>query len=137
MAYKTSDLKKKAIKAIEQRKLIFIEEIVSYLPCAKPTFYDHFPNESDDYKEIVALLDKNKDEIKAELRVKWYKTDNATLQMALMRLVCTDKERKKLAINYNEVTGADGKDLTFTLKIENPRYELRPAATNGLPERDN
>ena len=134
MAYKTADLKKKAIKAIEEYKLIFIEEVVSYLPCCKQTFYDHKLDKSDD---LISLLEKNKDQIKAALRVKWYKTDNATLQMALMRLVCTDKERKKLAINYNEVTGADGKDLTFTLKIENPRYELRPAATNGLPERDN
>ena len=134
MAYKTADLKKKAIKAIDERKLIFIEEVASHINISKKTFYTHKLHEVPAIKD---LLDKNKDEIKAELRVKWYKTDNATLQMALMRLVCTDKERKKLAINYNEVTGADGKDLTFTLKIENPRYELRPAATNGLPERDN
>ena len=111
MAYKTADLKKKAIKVIKEKSLIFIEEIISYLPCAKPTFYDHFPNESNDYKELFALLEKNRDEIKSKLRIKWYNTDNATLQMALMRLVCTDTERRKLAINYTELTGKDGSSL--------------------------
>ena len=108
MAYKTSDLKKTAIEAITKNKLIFIEEIISYLPCAKPTFYDHFPNESDDYRELVTLIDKNKDEIKASLRAKWYKSDNATLQIALMRLCATDPERRKLAMNYIELTGEGG-----------------------------
>jgi len=114
MAYKTSDLKKKAITAIEQKKLIFIEEVVSYLPCCKQTFYDHKLDESDDIK---ALIDKNKDEIKSELRIKWYKSDNATLQLALMRLVCTDMERRKLAINYNEIEHS-GKIITVTMEDE-------------------
>ena len=111
MAYKTSDLKNKAIEVIQQRKLIFIEEIVSYLPCHKTTFYEHFPNESNDYKELFALLEKNRDEIKAALRVKWYKSDNATLQLALMRLCATEPERRKLAMNYIEHTGKDGEKL--------------------------
>ena len=105
MAYKTSALRKTAIEAITRQKLIFIEEIVSYLPCCKQTFYDHKLDESD---ELKGLLDKNKDEIKASLRNKWYKSDNATLQLALMRLCATDPERRKLAMNYIEHTGKDG-----------------------------
>ena len=108
MAYKTSYLKEKAIAAIKERKLIFIEEIVSYLPCNKNTFYNHKLHESNELRD---LLEKNRDEIKSSLRAKWYKSDNATLQLALMRLVCTDSERKKLAINYNEHTGKDGEPL--------------------------
>ena len=108
MAYKTTDLKKKALEVIEKYKLIFIEEIVSYLPCNKNTFYNHKLHE---LNELKGLLQENKDKIKSALRSKWYKTDNATLQLALMRLICTDKERRKLAINYNEVTGKDGESL--------------------------
>ena len=118
MAYKTSALRKTAIEAIITKKLIFIEEIVSYLPCHKSTFYDHFPDDSNAYKEITTLLDKNKDEIKASLRAKWYKSDNATLQIALMRLCATDPERRKLAMNYMEHTGRDGKDLIPSLSDE-------------------
>ena len=118
MAYKTSALRKKAIEAITEQKLIFIEEIVSYLPCHKSTFYEHFPNESDGYKALDQLLEKNKAEIKASLRAKWYKSDNATIQIALMRLCTTDPERRKLAMNYIEHTGKDGKDLVPSLSDE-------------------
>ena len=108
MAYKTSVLRKIAIEAITKNKLIFIWEIISYLPCHKSTFYDHFPDDSNGHKELVTLTDKNKVEIKASLRAKWYKSDNATLQIALMRLCATDPERRKLAMNYIEHTGKDG-----------------------------
>lgn len=112
MAYKTSDLIKKAIEAIEKYKLIFIDEIVSYLPCNRATFYNHKLDKLDSIKE---LLDENKDKIKSSLRSKWYKTDNATLQLALMRLICTDTERRKLAMNYNEITGKDGEPVSIQI----------------------
>lgn len=112
MAYKTSDLKKKAIEVIEKYKLIFIEEVAIHINISKATFYKHELNEVNAIKE---LLDKNKGEIKAALRSKWYKTDNATLQLALMRLVCSDKERRKLAINYTELTGKDGEPVTLQI----------------------
>lgn len=105
MAYKTKDLEKTALKAITEKKLIFIEDVVCYLPCTKPTFYEHKLNESNVLKDA---LQKNKTDIKVSLRSKWYNSDNATLQIALMRLVCSNEERRKLAINYQEITGKDG-----------------------------
>ena len=110
MAYKTKELLKQALEEAKRRKLIFIEDIVAYLPCTKPTFYDHKINESNELKEILL---KNRTEIKTALRSKWYESNNATLQLALMRLVCTDIERRKLAINYNEITGADSGEVTI------------------------
>lgn len=106
--YKTADLEKKAIEAIEKYKLIFIEDVVSFLPCSKQTFYDHKLDESDAIKE---RLIKNRVEIKVGLRSKWYKSNNPTVQLALYRLTCEDDERKKLAINYQELTGKDGSPL--------------------------
>ena len=111
MAYKTSQLKEQALKVIKEHNLIFIEDIVSFLPCSKPTFYEHKLNELNDIKE---LLDYNKTQTKVKLRKKWQDSDNATLQLALMRLLCTDKERRKLAINYTEVTGKDGGEIKLT-----------------------
>ena len=115
MAYKTTDLIKKSLAAIEQRKLIFYDEIASYLPCSRATFYNHKLDKLDSIKES---LEKNRDEIKSSLRAKWYKSDNATLQLALMRLVCSDKERRKLAINYTELTGKDGATLFQSMTDE-------------------
>lgn len=108
MAHNKKKLEDKALDAIEKNKLIFIEDVICYLPCSKGTFYNTKLNELDSIKDA---LEKNKTTIKVSLRSKWYKSGNATLQMALMRLTCSDNERRKLAINYTEVTGKDGSSL--------------------------
>ena len=105
MAYDTQTLKDKAEKAIKEHGLYFIEDVVAYLPCAKPTFYEHFPNESDDYKSIVELLEENRINDKVSMRKKWKDSDNATLQMGLMKLLSTDEERRRLAMEYREHSG--------------------------------
>ena len=96
MAYDTSELEEQAIKAIEAENLYFIDEVVSNLPCAVSTFYDHFPKESKGYKRIVSALDGNKIDTKVSMRKKWYASDNATLQVALMKLICSDDEAHRL-----------------------------------------
>jgi len=115
MAYKTEELLKQALEVAESKKLIFIEDIVAYLPCSKPTFYEHKINESNQLKEILL---KNCTDIKTNLRAKWYKSDNATLQMALMKLVCTNEERRKLAMNYTEIAGKDGESIGLKILVE-------------------
>ena len=115
MAYKTSDLKEQALKAIEKHKLFFVEDVIAFLPCTKPTFYDHFPSESNDYKEIAEALTKNKVEIKTSLRSKWYKSNSAPLQLALYKLIASPEEHRSLQMNYQDVT-SNGK--TILPKIE-------------------
>lgn len=112
MAYKTAELEQKAIKAIEKEKLIFFDEIASYLPCSRATFYNHKLDKLDSIKDV---LENNKAVIKSGLRNKWYESDNATVQIALMRLVCSDSERRKLAVNYNELSGPEGEKMQIEI----------------------
>jgi len=112
MAYNKQDIYNKAEAAIKQHRLLFIEDIVAYLPCDKTTFYRYFPIECNEYNNLKALLEQNRTEIKVSMRAKWYKSDNPTLQMALMKLICDDEERKKLAMNYTENKHT----------IENPKF---------------
>lgn len=109
MAYKTSDLKNQALKAIEKHKLFFVEDVIAFLPCTKPTFYDHFPSESNDYKEIAEALTKNKVEVKTSLRSKWYKSNSAPLQLALYKLIANPDEHKALQMQYNDHTSGGEK----------------------------
>ena len=102
MAYKTEDLFNTAIEQIKKHKLFFIEDIIAFLPCSKPTFYEHFPNDSNYYKKMFEELENNRTELKVSMRSKWYKSNAPALQMALMKLICTDEERKKLAMQYSE-----------------------------------
>lgn len=110
MAYKTSELKEQALKSIEKHKLFFVEDVIAFLPCTKPTFYDHFPSESNDYKEIAEALTKNKVEIKTSLRSKWYKSNSAPLQLALYKLIASPEEHRSLQMNYQDVT-SEGKQV--------------------------
>ena len=102
MAYNTEDLFNTAIEQIKKHKLFFIEDIIAFLPCRKSTFYEHFPNDSDYYKKMFEELERNRTELKVSMRSKWYKSNAPALQMALMKLICTDEERKKLAMQYSE-----------------------------------
>ena len=104
MAYKTSELKKQALAAIEKHKLFFIEDVVAFLPCVKSVFYDHFSNDSNDYKEIAEALTRNKIEVKTSLRSKWYKSNAAPLQLALYKLIASPEEHKALQMQYNDHT---------------------------------
>ena len=102
MAYNTEDLFNTAMEQIKKHKLFFIEDIIAFLPCRKSTFYEHFPNDSDYYKRMLEELEQNRTELKVSMRSKWYKSNAPALQMALMKLICTDEERKKLAMQYSE-----------------------------------
>ena len=78
--------------------MLFIEDAVCFLPCSRATFYNHDLDKLDSLKDA---LQENKTNMKVSLRSKWFKSDNATLQLALMKLICSNEERQKLSMNYN------------------------------------
>lgn len=102
MAYNKTEIFETAKKKIVEHKLFFVEDIVAFLPISKKTFYEYFPVESDESNELKELLNQNKTELKVSMRSKWYKSNSPALQMALMKLICTDEERKKLSMQYSE-----------------------------------
>ena len=129
MAYDKNKIYEQAKEVTVKNKLFFIEDIVAFLPISKKTFYEYFPLDSNESNELKDLLQINKTALKVGLRKKWYTFDNATLQMALMKLICTDDERKKLSINHTDVT-TNGKDIkSFNL----PEY-MRKDLEDGESE---
>ena len=93
-----------ALQIAKEKRLIFVEEVIAYLPISKPTFYDYYPKDSNDFNELKRVINDNKIDIKQGLREKWYESDNATLQMALYKLTAREEERKKLAMSYVDNT---------------------------------
>jgi len=114
MAYNKLEIFKKAKEVTVKNKLFFIEDIVSFLPCDKTTFYRFFPTDCNEYNELKELLDQNKTELKVSMRSKWYKSNAPALQMALMKLICSDDERKKLAMTYTEAEVKTKGDVNIT-----------------------
>ena len=115
MAYNKLEIFKKAKEVTVKNKLFFIEDIVSFLPIVKKTFYEYFPLESNEINELKELLQTNRVELKVSMRSKWFKSNAPALQMALMKLICTDDERKKLAMTYTETDiTTNGKDVNIS-----------------------
>ncbi len=116
MAYDTETLEKKALSAIKKHKLVFVEEVVAFLPCSKPTFYAHKLNELDSIKDA---LEGNKIKTKITLREKMEAAENPTAWVALYKLVGTDDEAGRLS-NSNQKIEHSG---TIATNVIRPRIE--------------
>jgi len=108
MAYDKKKLEQQALAVVEEHKLMFVTDIPSYLPCSTSTFYALELEKSESIKE---LLDANRVRIKNGLRAKWYKSENATVQIALYKLIGTDDEVHRLNGTRQEISGPGGKAI--------------------------
>jgi hypothetical protein len=116
MAYDRTKIYQQALDLIEKKKLFFIEDVVSLLPCNKTTFYDFFKVDSNELNTIKEGLEKNKIEIKNGLRNKWYNGNNPLTQMALYKLIGTEEEYHRIA----------------STKTENKNINIEKPIFNGL-----
>jgi len=119
MAYDKNFLFDQAKLAIREHGLFFIEDIIAYLPCHKSTFYEHFPTDSDEYDELKALLSINRTTKKVELRRKWFNSEAPALQMALMKLIATPEELRRLSMSHIDHT-TDGEKINQVTVFQLP-----------------
>jgi hypothetical protein len=102
MAYDKQKIFEQAKEMIVKNKLFFIEDIVAFIPISKPTFYDYFKIDSNELNELKGLLEINRTTLKVSMRSKWYTSNAPALQMALMKLIATPEELKKLSMTFVE-----------------------------------
>lgn len=102
MAYDKQKIYEQAKEVIVKHKLFFIEDIVAFLPIAKKTFYEYFPLESNESNELKALIETQRIELKVKMRSKWYQSNAPALQMALMKLIASPEELKRLSMTYTD-----------------------------------
>ena len=108
MAYDKNKIFEQAKEAIMKNNLFFIEDVVAFIPCSKPTFYEFFPVESNELNTIKGQLDENKTKTKSAIRAKLFKSPKASELLALYRLICTSEEHQKLNQSYiDHTTGGD------------------------------
>ena len=100
MAYDKIKIFEQAKEVIVKHKLFFLDDIIAFLPIASSTFYAW---EMEKSEELKALLHQNRTELKVSMRSKWYKSNAPALQMALMKLIATPDELRKLSMTYNAV----------------------------------
>jgi hypothetical protein len=114
MAYNREKLYQQALEAIGKNNLFFMEDLIAFLPCAKPTFYELFPLESNEMNNLKELLEQNKVKTKSSIRLKLFGSSKASELLSLYRMICTPEERQNINQSYIELTGKDGKDIANT-----------------------
>jgi|31_taG_2_1085359.scaffolds.fasta_scaffold03581_4 hypothetical protein len=132
MAYNTKELEQQALEAIKEHGLIFIEEVVSFLPCSKPTFYEHGLNESNAIKEAITL---NKVSKKAKLRKNWEHSENATLNISLYKLLANEEELMRLSVQkIHQETKQETKHSIDFNKLTDEQLDEYLRVTKGILE---
>ena len=123
MAYDKKKILEQAKEAIIKHKLFFTDDIIAFIPIARSTFYEWQMDKMDELKD---LLEQNKTELKVSMRAKWYKSDAPVLQMALMKLISSPEEHRKLSMNHTDVTTngeAINKPIIIDWKTDEPTDE--------------
>ena len=100
--------KSKILEAAKQittknKSVVFIEQLVAHLGISKSTFYDYIKNESDESNAIKEMLNANRVNIYTNQLKKWADSDNATLQIGLMKLIGTEEMAHRLNGTKQEI----------------------------------
>ena len=116
MAYDKKELEKKALIAIEEHKLMFMDHIVAFLPCSKTTFYDLQLNQSDSIKKAVEEMRISK---KTKMLSNWIDSETPSLQIAAMKMISEEHEAHRLNGTRQEIKHDGG--------IKSTLIEWKPA----------
>lgn len=93
------------LEAIQKYPIFSFNDIfVYYKGCCRATAYNHNLDKLDSIKEAIYT---NKRKGVTSLKAKWLNSENATLQLAAMRLICDPDEHRALNQNYTDVTSGD------------------------------
>ena len=103
MAFDKKKIYEQGLSLAKEKKCFSVLDVHTLLPCSESTFYAFFPDGSEELENIKEVINKNRVEIKTAMRSKWFKSDNATLQVALMKLICTDEEAHRLNGSKQEI----------------------------------
>ena len=115
MPYDRNAIFEQAKKEAESKKLIWIEEVASFLPISLATFYVYFPVNSEELEAIKEIIANNRISLKAAMRKKWYDSENPTLQVSLMKLLGTEEETHRLNGSKTETkTEISSKDFDLS-----------------------
>lgn len=113
MAYNKEEIKEQMLKNIRKDMDITTFEMASdTVAPTRKTLYDWQFHKCNTIKDAI---ESNITKVKQFLRREW-RTGNATLQLALYKLLSSDEERKALQMEYREHSGEVGlKEIRRTI----------------------
>jgi len=109
---------KEILKVIKKRNIFTLEMIFTfYSGISRGHFYEIKLNKSDALKKAT---DDNKNRTKQSMLNKWYNSENATLQIALMKLIATEQEAERLNGSKIKTELSGSVPLNFTVEVVEP-----------------
>ena len=100
---------KQIIELIPNKPIFTFKDVfVYYKGCTRQWAYALDIDKND---TIKVLIYDNKRKGVTSLLSKWITSNNATLEIAAMRLLADDEERKMLSMNHTDIT-TNGKEIT-------------------------
>ena len=104
------------LEAIQKHPIFCFNDIfVYYEACSRATAYNHNLDKLDSIKEAIY---KNRRKGVTSLKAKWLKSENATLQLAAMRLICDADEHRALNQNYTNIRVDDITDKPIDIDFD-------------------
>lgn len=118
------------------KNCIYFTDVAAFMPIAKDTMYNHEIHKSDTLKDAISY---NKIKTKHAMRGKWFRSENATLQVALYKLLADSDELQRLTMNnINVDTGLfddmDKNDLEKEFFLRSGKSEVDEPALSDLDE---
>lgn len=87
-------LVKECLRIIAEANILFITDLIAFLPISRATFYNYGLDKLDTLKDAI-----NKQRIitKQGLRAKWFKSKSPALQIALYKMIATKEEKEAIS----------------------------------------
>jgi hypothetical protein len=115
-----------SIRAIEQHDLVFISEIIAFLPCSQSTFYNY---KMEGLQVLKEALSRNRINLKLQIRRKLLESDNPIALIASYKLFANQEELQRLSNNNRQTMEHTQKQpFSFTLNL-NPDNRIAERLT--------
>lgn len=95
------------VSVIKENKIFLISDIFAFYPRIRKSQFYNLNLEKSEF--IKVELDNNKVLTKHSLRMKWLESDNATLQIAIYKLICNKEELERITNTYQFITPKENK----------------------------
>jgi hypothetical protein len=118
--FNKSKLIELSLAAIKQHELVFISEIIPFLPCSQSTFYNY---ELQGLELLKEALSRNRINLKLKIRRKLLESDNPIALIASYKLFANRDELERLSNNSRQ-PHTQKQPFSFTLNL-NPDNRVR------------
>lgn len=117
--YTKEEVKQKCLDVIKKdSKVVFLVDVFKMAGFSQDTFYNYCPKGSPEWQEVTEALDRNKGDMKKEIRDRLLGMNNPTALICLYKLLGTADERAALNNHKTkeETNTTDSNDITLEIQ---------------------